>query len=197
MSRGSYFWYEPAGFQKEMFKGIQDLENGAALNIDIGDSFWGTGRAEALDDEMIDRAVTCMMAFMPLPEAEAERIFGHYFHGLAFIAKSDVYYNMDQTARMAFTSALLEALRMHGGWNGTQEDIEPRLHAAFADIVPDRENRELLFKALTIRGDPKESSLANLRTAKHVADLYLIQVANRTWQRILDVRIDGDDETPT
>ena len=191
-----YFWFEPPGFEKEMFKGVEDLENGALMNIDIGQSFWGTGRAVALDDEMIDRAVTCMMAYMPLPEAEAAPIFSHYFHGLAFIAKSDVYYNMDQTARMAFTSSLFEALRIHGGWNGTQEDIDTKLHAAFAEIVPEREHRELLFKSVTIQGDPGESSLANLRTAKQVADLYLIQVAKRTWRRILDVHEGDEGETP-
>ena len=191
-----YFWFEPPGFEKEMFKGVEDLENRALVNIDIGQSFWGTGRAVALDDEMINRAVTCMMAFMPLPEAEAAPIFSHYFHGLAFIAKSDVYYNMDQTARMAFAASLFEALRAHGGWNGTQEDIDPKLHASFAEIVPDRENREQLFKALTIQGDPSEASLANLRTAKQVADLYLNLVAKRTWRRILDVREGDVGETP-
>ena len=58
---------------------------------------------------------------------------------------------------------------------------------------PEGENRELLFKSLTVQGNPAESSLANLRTAKQVADLYLIQVANRTWRRILDGR-EGERE---
>jgi hypothetical protein len=183
-----YFWFEPPGFQKEMFKGVRDLEHNLAINIDIGQSFWGTGRAAALTDEMIDRAVTCMMAFLPLTKEEAAPIFGHYFHGLAFIAKSDIYYNLDQMARQAFIFSLFEALRGHGGWNGTQEDVDSRLHEAFSAIVPEREHRELLFKSLTVQGNPEESSLGNLRTAKQVADLYLIQVANRTWQRILGGR---------
>ena len=191
-----YFWFEPPGFEKEMFKGVQNLENGALMNLGIGESFWGTGRAVALTDEMVDRAVTCMMAFMPLSDVEAEPIFSHYFHGLAFIAKSDVYYNMDQTARMAFTFALFGAIRAYDGWDGTQADINPRLHAAFGGIVPEHEHRELLFKSLTTVGDPAESSLANLRTAKHVADLYLIQVANRTWRRILNATASGADGNP-
>lgn len=101
-----YFWFEPPGFEKEMFKGVRDLERDLAINIDIGESFWGTGRAVAMTDEMIDHAVTCMMAFLPLPEDEAEPIFSHYFHGLAVIAKSDVYYNFDQLARNAFIFSL-------------------------------------------------------------------------------------------
>jgi hypothetical protein len=103
---------------------------------------------------------------------------------------------MDQTARMAFTFALFGALRAHGGWDGTQADVDSRLHAAFAEMVPEREHRELLFKSLTTVGNPDESSLANLRTAKHVTDLYLIQVAKRTWRRILEVGTEGDDVTP-
>ena len=66
--------------------------------------------------------------------------------------------------------------------------MDARLHEAFSPIVPERENRELLFKSLTVQGNPAETSLANLRTAKQVADLYLIQVANRTWRRILNGR---------
>jgi len=125
---------------------------------------------------------------LPLPEEEAEPIFSHYFHGLAFIAKSDVYYNFDQLARNAFIFSLFGALQRYGGWNGAQEEIDGRLHEAFSPIVPGRESRELRFKSLTVQGNPAETSLANLRTAKQVADLYLIQVANRTWRRVLDGR---------
>jgi AbiV family abortive infection protein len=188
-----YFWFEPPGFEQEMFRSVRDLECDLAINIGVRESFWGTGRAVAMTDEMIDRAVTCMMAFLPLPEAEAEPIFSHYFHGLAFIAKSDVYYNFDQLARNAFIFSLFGALRRYGGWNGAREEIDGRLHEAFSLIVPERENRELLFRSLTVQGNPAETSLANLRTAKQVADLYLIQVANRTWRRILDDR-EGEGE---
>jgi|GEM_PF-2780627 len=191
-----YFWFQPPGFEQDMFKNVRDLERDLAINIAMGESFWGTGRAVAMTDEMIDRAVSCMMAFLPLPEEEAEPIFSHYFHGLACIAKSDVYYNFDQLARTAFISSLFGALRRYGGWSGAQEEIDARLHEAFSPVVQERENRELLFKSLTVQGDPTETSLANLRTAKQVADLYLIQVANRTWRRILAGReVEGDAES--
>jgi hypothetical protein len=129
---------------------------------------------------------------LPLTEEEAAPIFSHYFHGLAFIAKSDIYYNFDQMARQAFIFSLFGALRSHGGWNGTQDDVNSQLHEAFSVIVPEREHRELLFKSLTVQGNPDESSLGNLRTAKQVADLYLIQVANCTWRRIQGGREGAD-----
>jgi AbiV family abortive infection protein len=188
-----YFWFEPPGFEQEMFRSVRDLERDLFISVGVRESFWGTGRAVAMTGEMIDRAVTCMMAFLPLSEKEAEPIFSHYFHGLAFIAKSDVYYNFDQSARNAFIFSLFGALRQYGGWNGAREEIDSRLHEAFLQIVPERQNRELLFKSLTVQGNPAESSLANLRTAKQIADLYLIHVANRTWQRILDAR-EGEAE---
>ena len=78
-----------------------------------------------------------------------------------------------------------------------QEEIDGSLHEAFLAIVPERENRELLFKSLTAPGNPAETALANLRTAKQVADLYLIQVANRTWRRILDDREAGSGAEPS
>ena len=166
-----YFWFEPPGFQKEMFKGVRDLEHDLAINIDIGQSFWGTDRAVALTDEMIDRAVTCMMAFMPLKEEEAAPIFSHYFHGLAFIAKSDIYYNLDQMARQAFIFSLFGALRAHGGWNGTQEGRGP----ATAPGLPGHRSRTrapgVVIQVPHPAGKPGWFSLGNLRTAKQVAEL--------------------------
>ena len=75
-----------------------------------------------MTDEMIDRAVTCMMAFLPLDEEEASPIFSHYFHGLAFIAKSDVYYNLDQIARQCLHFQPFRSFARYGGWNGEQEE---------------------------------------------------------------------------
>jgi hypothetical protein len=97
----------------------------------------------------------------------------------------------------ALAISLFGVLRRYGGWNGAQEEIDSRLHEALSPVVPERENRELLFKSLTVQGNPAKTSLANLRTAKQVADLYLIQVANRTWRRILDRREgEGEVESP-
>ncbi len=39
-----YFWFEPPGFEQEMFKSVRDLERDLAISIGVGESFWGTGR---------------------------------------------------------------------------------------------------------------------------------------------------------
>jgi hypothetical protein len=117
-----------------------------------------------------------MMAFAPLPEAEAEPIFKPYLDGLALIAKSDVFYSFDILARHAFVASLAGALRRYGGWSGTLEDFEASFHEGFASFMPDREHRDRMFRALKPEGDPAETPLVNLRSAKQLTDLYLVIV---------------------
>ena len=181
-----YFWFERPGFEQKMFKEVRDLELKRPMEMGPGESFWGDGRAVALNDEHIDHAINCMMAFAPLPEAEAEPIFKPYFDGLAMIAKSDLFYNFDMLARAAFVASLAGALRRYGGWSGKPEDFEASLHEGFAPFMPEREHRDRMFRALRAAGDAAETPLVNLRSAKQLADLYLIHTGRRTWRTILD-----------
>lgn len=181
-----YFWFEPPGFEKKMLKEVRDLELKRPMEMEGGESFWGTGRAVALSDQHIDYAMHCMMAFAPLPEAQAEPIFRPYLDGLAMIAKSDIFYSFDELARRAFVASLAGALNCYGGWSGKSEDFEARYHEGFAPFMPDRDDRDRMFRALTPGGDPDETPLVNLRSAKQLADLYLIHTARRTWRTILD-----------
>ena len=183
-----YFWFERPGFEQKMFREVRDLELDRRIEIGRGESFWGNGRAVALTEEHIDHAIHCMMAFAPLPEAEAEPIFRPYFDGLAFIAKSDIFYNFDILARHAFIASLAGALRHYGGWSGKTEDFEMSFHEGFAPFIADREHRDLMFKVLKPEGDLTETPLVNLRSAKQLADLYLIHIGRRTWRTILDRR---------
>jgi AbiV family abortive infection protein len=181
-----YFWFERPGFEQKMFKEIRDLELDRQMEIQIGKNFWDDGRAVALTDEHIDNAIHCMMAFAPLPEAEAQPIFEPYFHGLALMAKSDVLYNFDILARHAFVYSLFGALRRYGGWTGKPEDFEATFHAQFEPFMPEQEHRDRMITFLKPEGDPAETPLVNLRTVKQLTDLYLIYTGRRNWRTILD-----------
>jgi hypothetical protein len=181
-----YFWFERPGFQQKMFKEVRDLEVNRPIEFGHDESFWGNGRAVALTEEHMDHAIHCMMAFVSLPEAEAQPIFEPYFHGLAFIAKSDLFYNFDMLARHAFVASLAGSLRRYGGWSGKVEDFETSFHEGFTTFMPDREHRDRMLRALRPEGDPAETPLVNLRSAKQLADLYLIYTGRRTWRTILD-----------
>ncbi len=52
--------------------------------------------------------------------------------------------------------------------------------------MPEREHRDRMFKFLKPEGDPAETPLVNLRSAKQLADLYLIYTGRRNWRTILD-----------
>ncbi|WP_315729051.1 AbiV family abortive infection protein [Bradyrhizobium sp. SZCCHNS2015] len=190
-----YFWFQRAGFEQRMFKEVRDLERHRPIDIRSGESFWGDGRAVALSDSHIDNAMHCMMAFAPLSEVDAEPIFAPYFHGLAMISKSDTFYRFDDLARHEFVRSLAGALQRYGNWNGKAEDFEERLHQGFAPFMPDPQHRDRLFKALRTIGDPDETPLVNLRSAKQLADLYLIHTAKRTWRTILHRKDDKQAKT--
>jgi len=51
--------------------------------------------------------------------------------------------------------------------------------------MPDQQHRDQMLKALTIQGDPSETSLVNLRSAKQLADLFLVYTAKLNWRSIL------------
>lgn len=182
-----YFWFERPGEQK-MFKDIHDVELDRSMDMGRGESFWGDGRAVALTDKHIDHAIHCMMAFAPLPEPQAEAIFKPYLDGLALIAKSDMFYSFDILARHAFVASLAAALRHYGGWTGNFEHFEASFHEGFAPFMPEREHRDQMFRVLKPGGNPEETPLANLRSAKQLADLYLIHIGQQTWRTVLDQR---------
>jgi AbiV family abortive infection protein len=181
-----YFWFQRPGYEQKMFKEVRDLEHGRFIDFGAPESFWGNGRAVALTDEHIGDAIHCMMAFAPLSETDAEPIFAPYFNGLAMIAKSDTFYRFDELARHAFVGSLAGALRYYGGWSGRPEDFEESLHRCFTPFMPEQEHRDKVFLSLRTQADPTETALGNLRTAKQLADLYLVHTARKTWTAILD-----------
>jgi AbiV family abortive infection protein len=181
-----YFWFERPGFEKQLFSDVQDLELRRPMQFGPTGSFWGDGRAVALNDEHIEHAIRCMMAFAPLPDSEAEPIFKPYLDGLAMVAKSDIFYSFDALARIAFIRSLAAALRRYGTWSGESSDFERAFHVGFEPFMPEREHREQMFQALTPSGDSTETSLDNLRSAKQLADLYLLHLSHRLWRNLLN-----------
>lgn len=190
-----YFWFQPPGFETELFRQFKDFENPKSkLQFGQAGSFWGTGRAVALEELHMQHAVECMLAYASLSGDEAEPVFRPYFDGLAFIAKSDVYYSLDEQARSAFVGALAGALHSFGSWDGKPDTFEPTLHQAFEPFMPEQKHRDIVFDSLKAR-QKDGSSLENLRTAKQMADLYLIHIAKSRWQNILEARLHKGGDT--
>jgi AbiV family abortive infection protein len=180
-----YFWFQRAGFEQKMFKDIRDLEINRPLEITAKESFWEDGRSVPLTDDHINNALGCMLTFAPLSEADAEPIFSPYFNGLAMIAKSDTFYRFDHLARHEFIKSLAGAFRRYGDWDGSHDTFEQAFHRNFTPFMPDQEHRVQMLRSLTVQGDPSETSLVNLRSAKQIADLFLVHTAKLNVKSIL------------
>ena len=87
-----------------------------------------------------------MAVFGPLPEAVAEPIFGPYLHGLALLSKSDIHLSCESLARNEFIKCLRAALQHFGGWDGNDDSLIASLHEALAEIMPDVEHRDMVFR---------------------------------------------------
>jgi hypothetical protein len=180
-----YFWFQRAGFEQKMFKDIRDLEINRPLELSAKESFWEDGRSVPLTDDHVNNALGCMLTFAPLSETDAEPIFSPYFNGLAMIAKSDTFYRFDNLARHEFVKSLAGAFRKYGDWDGLQDTFEQAFHRNFAPFMSDQEHRMKMLKSLTVQGDPGETSLINLCSAKQVTDLFLIHTAKLNMKSIL------------
>lgn len=181
-----YFWFQRPGFEHAMFNSLVDLEKpGSKLEVRSSARFWDDPRVVPLTDQNIDHAIDCMMAFAPLSDKEAAPIFQPYLDGLALIAKSDIFYSFDELARTAFVQSLAAAFRRYGDWDGTDQTFETAFHRNFSPIMPQEEHRLQMLRSLTLGGDPSETPLVNLRSAKQMADLYLILVGKREWQNTM------------
>lgn len=179
-----YFWFQRPGYEQQLFREIEDFEHidKTLLMEKPRPSFWGTGRAVALTEQHISHALECMLAFMPLTEAEALPIFRPYYDGLALVAKSDEYYSFDEMARQAFGASLGGALHEFAGWDGTPEKFAPTFHTAFTPFMPEKEHRDQMLHAISPqKPDPELTLWESLRSTKQMADLYLINVARRKW----------------
>jgi AbiV family abortive infection protein len=184
-----YFWFQRPGYEHKIFKEVKDLDRpGMKLLIENLPSFWDDGRAVALTEQHLQHAIECMMTYMPLPSDEAEPIFAPYFHGLAMIAKSDVFYSLDDIGRHAFAASLGGAFHSYAGWDGDPVKFEACFHDQFVPIMPEKADRDQMFAVLNAKGSPANCALENLRTTKHLTDLFLIQTASKRWKGLLKMK---------
>ena len=188
-----YFWFEEPGFGRAMFTEIRDLERDALLQISGRESFWGDGRAVALNETHIRHSLNCMLAYASLRDEEAAPIFQPYLDGLALLSKSDLFYSFDDVALSSFASSLAGAMKRYGGWTGRDEDFEESFHINFEAFMPDLDHRIQMLETLRNQQLDRAALFESIRSAKHLADLFLIHTAERLSKERL-CRLDAGDE---
>ena len=190
-----FFWYDLPRQTSRYFKSIKDLET-PNMNVDIGKGpgLLGEWKQDALSEENLLHAIRCIAVFGPIPDDEAEPIFGPYLQGLVLLSKSDIHLSCEKQACDAFIETLRNASKHFADWNGRDETFVPSLHRVFERIVPELDHRNQLFDILSLPQQTQGRSLADAVSAKRLTDLYLVMVADRLWSE--QIKQSTQDPTP-
>jgi AbiV family abortive infection protein len=188
-----FFWYELSGQAQAYYESITDLNaphmtpvTGRLSGLprewsqDLPD---GRKRQRvALEEAHLNIAIMGLAAFAPLPNEEAEPIFGPYLAGLTFLSKTDLHLSLADQARGAFLTSLRHAMHRFGDLESEDAKLVPALHRVTETIIPDEGHRNQVFAALEAPGD---TSVGLAMAAKRAADLYLALVARRLWPEFI------------
>ncbi len=186
-----FFWHEMPKKSADYFESIEDLEN-PKMKLELIGGYdlqrqWRTGengrKLTVLEEIYLNNAAKCAVVFARMKEEDAQPIFGPYLQGLALLGKGDAFISFDLHTIRAFHTALEKALLHYGDWDGRPETFIATLHRVFADIMPEEEHREIIFKYLKEPPRTQDELQEHTISAKRVVDLYLTQMAHKLLQR--------------
>jgi AbiV family abortive infection protein len=175
-----FFWYELPRQTSRYYESIKDLD---APTMDVavarGLGLLHDWKQGALSEKNLRHAIECIAAFGPMSDEQASPIFGPYLQGLVYLSKSDIHLSCEIQARAAFIQTLRAACRHFGDWDGNDANFIPSLHRFFEPVLPEVSHRDLLFAILVPSHRSTEGPIADAISAKRIADLYLVFVADR------------------
>jgi AbiV family abortive infection protein len=187
-----FFWHEMPKKSADYFVSMEDLEN-PKMRLTTTGGFdlqrqWRTGengrKLTVLEETHLKNAAQCAVVFIRMKEEEAQPIFAPYLQGLATLGKSDAFMSLDVQTINAFNTALGNALTHYGDWDGKSETLILTLHRVFADMIPEEEHRELIFKHFKEPAKTMQELQEHAISAKRVVDLYLTWRAHQQWRKL-------------
>jgi hypothetical protein len=188
-----FFWYELPRQTGRYYESIRDLD---APTMDLAvarpSGLLGDWKQGALSEKNLRHAIECIAAFGSMPDEEASPIFGPYLQGLVYLSKSDIHLSCEIQARDVFVQTLRAACKHFGDWDGNDANFIPSLHRVFEGVVPEVAHRDQLFAILVPSHRTIEGPIADAVSAKRIADLYLVLVADR----IISGRLRQDSSEP-
>jgi hypothetical protein len=177
-----FFWYDLPRQTSRYFESVRDLDTpDMKMEMSKGRGLLELWKQNALSEKNLYHAIQAFAAFSSMPDSEAAPIFGPYLHGLALLSKSDIHLSCEDQARDNFLECLRSAMKHFGDWDEQHTTLRSALDTAFVDLIPEPENREIVFEVLTPPHRTREGPLGDAVSAKRLADLYLVLVADRLW----------------
>jgi AbiV family abortive infection protein len=120
-----FFWWRPRTDIARYYQELRDLETGDEVIIERSPPLtveWGD--RQVLNERAISRVMTCLAMLPSEPEHPANEPLGHYLRGLALIAKTDVYLQLERNVAEEFYLALRGGMGAYGDWDGVQPFAE-------------------------------------------------------------------------
>jgi AbiV family abortive infection protein len=178
-------WYELPRAVSRFYESLEDLDAPKGMGIDLARSdVPGREHQRALNEGDLRVALHCFLVFSRLPNAEAEPIFKPYLGGLMFLAKSDVFFQIEHQAREEFITAVRAACAHYDGWDPRgQVSLRAALDASLTS-VGDQMSRSELLQVIDSNWRSGEGMFVDAVRAKLLADLYLGHLAEREWRKL-------------
>jgi AbiV family abortive infection protein len=190
MGSAGLFWYELPRHVSRYYESIRDLDS-PQLHISMERPWaFDERKRTVLEEKNLHHAMRCITVFSRMRDEEAAPIFGPYLHGLLLISKSDIHLSLEQQAHEAFVKALHHGMKHFGDWDGDVDTKSSSLHSVFRGVVPEQEHRERLFDALSDGKVDGARLLEHAMGAKRVTDLYLVIVANRLFEKMVQSEVE-------
>jgi AbiV family abortive infection protein len=176
-SGGFFWWYVPA-FTSTYYERLIDVENQMTAGIGRRPELKISWPKAVLDDSVLDNIVVC---FTRLPHDEdpvQQEPFANYLIGIAFIAKTDIFLQLEGQAYGAFIAALEAGMRVYQ--NGSSENFLPDFGTLLSRLTSDDEFRTKHIELVTSYRNrtitPGTITLSEVAEMKRICDVYLLSV---------------------
>jgi AbiV family abortive infection protein len=182
---GFFWWYAPE-YVSRYFEKIRDVENDSDIIVDRIPMLKIVWPNQALKIADLNN-VSIVLSFIAQANQKQFESTHRYFRTLGLLAKNDIFYQFEPTIFIEFMSALKDAMRAYGDWDGRPETAEPSI-AGFFDRVPASSEFMAMLRDFLHTVDymmankvaPRAVTLDDVANAKLAFDAY-IKVKAQRW----------------
>jgi len=182
---GFFWWYTPE-YISRYFEKILDIENESEIFVDRTPMLKVAWPNQALKAPELNN-VGIVYSFIAQANQEQFESTHRYFRTLGLMAKNDIFYQFEPNIFIEFMSALKDAMRAYGDWDGTPETAEASITGFFDGATATTEFAGTVRDFLHVidhmtanKVAPRAITLDDVAKAKIVFDAY-IKVKAKRW----------------
>ncbi|MFL6390280.1 MAG: AbiV family abortive infection protein [Terriglobales bacterium] len=183
-SLGLFYWYLPT-FVSRYYESVTDIENSRRLEMDLNPGVkidWG--KSNPLGTQELNNSAI-VYSYMARFSGDQLRAVDHYLRGLAFLCKSDVFFQLTHGAIQAFFVTLRELMRLNLDWDGMEpfKTAIQRTLKEFIESMPDMLRVLDLAESVEKRTEGATVTMQETFMMKALCDLYVIGKAQKALNK--------------